>query len=194
MKIAAVCCTYLASQTAWRILYCFTQQDYRPGAYHTRRRRPVRKPRGRPLAVGVHRPALRHLGEKRNAAAALAGDDVTALAEWDDRRRVSPLGPLGMRDGAGKCSLVAPLTRTLAAKGRLSLAASNGRLVSRRLGLPGGNLPVGGGYPAINNGEGPGFRPKGCRPPTPRSPIPSPWDTAVLHLSVGTPQSLVDQS
>ena len=85
MKIAAVCCTYLRPIQLGRLLYCFGRQDYPlrelvilddAGQYDDQegdRWRLVSTPR-----------RYATLGEKRNAAAALASDDVDALAVWDD--------------------------------------------------------------------------------------------------------------
>jgi glycosyltransferase involved in cell wall biosynthesis len=85
MKIAAVCCTYLRPKALGRLIYCFLQQDYPArelivlddAAQYDNQR----GDRWRLISVDQR---FATLGEKRNAAATLLGDDVDALAVWDD--------------------------------------------------------------------------------------------------------------
>jgi hypothetical protein len=85
MKIAAVCCTYLRPKSLGRLIHCFLQQDYPDrelivlddAAQYDNQR----GDRWRLISVDQRFPTL---GEKRNAAAAMVGDDVEALAVWDD--------------------------------------------------------------------------------------------------------------
>jgi hypothetical protein len=85
MKIAAVCCTYLRPRDLARLLRCFELQDYADrelvilddaGQYG-----PQSGDRWRLFSYATR---FATLGQKRNAAAALVGDDVQGLAVWDD--------------------------------------------------------------------------------------------------------------
>jgi glycosyltransferase involved in cell wall biosynthesis len=85
MKIAAVCCTYLRPKTLGQLIRCFLEQDYPDreliilddaGQYDNQQ-----GDRWRLISIDQRFPTL---GEKRNAAAALAADDVEGLAVWDD--------------------------------------------------------------------------------------------------------------
>jgi len=85
MKIAAVCCTYLRPKTLGQLIHCFLEQDYPDreliilddaGQYDNQQ-----GDHWRLISIDRRFPTL---GEKRNAAAALAADDVEALAVWDD--------------------------------------------------------------------------------------------------------------
>ena len=87
MKIAAVCVTYLRPRQLGWMIHCFLRQDYPAD----QRELVVLDDAGQyenqsgPSWRLVSTPSrFRTLGEKRNAAAALVGDDVEALAVWDD--------------------------------------------------------------------------------------------------------------
>ena len=87
MKIAAVCCTYLRPKQLGYLIRCFLEQDYPAadrelvilddaGGYDNQQ-----GDRWRLISTAERFPTL---GEKRNAATALAGDGVDAVAVWDD--------------------------------------------------------------------------------------------------------------
>jgi len=85
MKIAAICCTYLRPTQLGHMIRCFEKQDYPDaelivlddaGQYAEQEGE-----RWRLISTTIRYPTL---GEKRNAAAALASDNVEAFAVWDD--------------------------------------------------------------------------------------------------------------
>ncbi len=87
MKIAAVCVTYLRPRRLGWMIHCFLRQDYPAdacelvvlddaGQYESQS--------GTNWRLASTPLRFRTLGEKRNAAAAMVGDDVNALAVWDD--------------------------------------------------------------------------------------------------------------
>ncbi|MGD0897976.1 MAG: glycosyltransferase family A protein [Thermoguttaceae bacterium] len=87
MKIAAVCVTYLRPRELGQMIRCFLEQDYPAaarelvvlddaGQYENQRGDGWRL-----VSTARRFPSL---GQKRNAAAALAAGDVEALAVWDD--------------------------------------------------------------------------------------------------------------
>ena len=85
MKIAAVCCTYLRPEMLGWMIRCFEKQDHPDrelvilddaGQYDTTC--------GDRWTLVSTKMRYRSLGDKRNAVADLASDDVEALAIWDD--------------------------------------------------------------------------------------------------------------
>jgi hypothetical protein len=85
MKIAAVCCTWMRPRLLAQMVRCFEWQDYPhrelvilddAGQYGGQQ-----GDRWRLVSVGRRFDSL---GAKRNAAAQLVGDDVEAVAVWDD--------------------------------------------------------------------------------------------------------------
>jgi glycosyltransferase involved in cell wall biosynthesis len=86
MKIAAVCITWRRPKLLGRLIECFNRQTYEnrelvilddSGQYPSQ----PSGDRWRMVSVGQR---FRTIGEKRNAAAALASGDVAAYAVWDD--------------------------------------------------------------------------------------------------------------
>jgi len=86
-KIACLCVTYCRPRRLAEAIACFERQDYPPslrelvvlddaGQYA-----PIEGPR---WTITSTRRRFRTLGEKRNAAAALASPDVDVYAVWDD--------------------------------------------------------------------------------------------------------------
>lgn len=85
MKIAAVCCTFLRPKALGRLIHCFLQQDYaeRELIVLDDAAQYDNQQGDRWRLISIDR-RFSTLGEKRNVAAALVGEDVEALAVWDD--------------------------------------------------------------------------------------------------------------
>jgi len=158
MKIAAVCCTYLRPKQLGRILYCFSEQDYPDreliilddaGQYENQQG-------DRWRLVSTNR-RYATLGEKRNAAVALAGDDVRALAVWDDDD--------GYLRWALSACVAALKTAPWSRPSLVLLPRRDGSLKQHQTGglFHGGwaylveTFRSVGGYPAIDNGEDQAF-------------------------------------
>jgi glycosyltransferase involved in cell wall biosynthesis len=156
MKIAAVCVTYLRPRQLGWLIHCFLAQDYPAG----RRELIVLDDAGQyenqsgPGWRLVSTPQrFGSLGEKRNAAAALAGDDVEALAVWDDDDLYLPWALSASAAALREADWSRPsLVLHPQADGSLRQHRTGGlfhggwayrREVFQRVG----------GYPAINNGE-----------------------------------------
>jgi len=154
MQIAAVCCTYLRPKLLGRLLRCFELQDYPhrqllilddAGQYENQH--------GDRWRLVSTRKRFASLGEKRNAAAALLGDHVDALAVWDDDDLYLPWA----LSASAAALRVAPWSRP-----SVVLVAQPGG--SLRQHATGGLFHGGwayrreafwavGAYPAVNNGE-----------------------------------------
>jgi hypothetical protein len=156
MKITAVCVTYLRPRQLGWMIQCFLRQDYPAdkrelvilddaGQYGNQS-----GPGWRLLSTAARFPTL---GEKRNAAAALAADDAEALAVWDDDDLYLPWAFSATAAALAEQSWSRPsLVLHPQPDGSLQQHQTGGlfhggwayqRELFRRAG----------GYPAINNGE-----------------------------------------
>ena len=154
MKIAAVCCTYLRPKQLGRILWCFQQQDYHDrellilddaGQYDNQH-----GDRWRLVSTHQRYPTL---GEKRNAAAALVGDDVEAMAVWDDDDGYLPWALSSCVVALEKAPWSRPSVVLLPqANGSLRQHATGGLFHGGWAYWQAAFQSVG-GYPAINSGE-----------------------------------------
>ncbi len=156
MKIAAVCVTYLRPRQLGRMIHCFLRQDY-PAA---RRELVILDDAGqyanqsgegwRLVSVPKRFPTL---GEKRNAAAALVGDDVEALAVWDDDDLYLPwalsasAAALRQADWSRPSLVLHPQPDGSLRQHRTGGLFHGGWAYRREL------FRQAGGYPAIDNGE-----------------------------------------
>ncbi|NQT38812.1 MAG: glycosyltransferase family 2 protein [Planctomycetes bacterium] len=158
MKIAAVCCTYLRPKQLGCLIRCFLEQDYDDrellilddaGQYANRR-----GDRWRLVSVGRRYPSL---GEKRNAAVALASAGAEAFAVWDDDDVYLPWA---------LSASVAALRKAPWSRPSLVLhERPDGKFRRHRTGglYHGGwaytraAFARAGGYPALNNGEDQAF-------------------------------------
>jgi hypothetical protein len=158
MKIAAVCCTYLRPKQLGRILWCFQRQDYLDrellilddaGQYDHQQ-----GDRWRLVSI---QPRYRTLGEKRNAAAALVGDDVDALAVWDDDDGYLPWALSSSVAALERAPWSRPSVVLLPqADGSLRQHATGG-LFHGGWAYRRAAFRLAGGYPAIDNGEDQAF-------------------------------------
>ena len=160
MRIAAICCSYKRADLLPTAIECFLRQDYPAelrelvvlddaGQYENQQG-------DRWRLVSTNR-RYATLGEKRNAAVALAGDDVTALAVWDDDD-----GYLRWALSACVAALKeAPWSRpslVLLPRGDGSLKQhQTGGLFHGGWGYLAETFRSVGGYPAIDNGEDQAF-------------------------------------
>jgi len=154
MKIAAVCCTYLRPKSLGQLIHCFLQQDYPDrelvilddaGQYDNQQ-----GDRWRLVSVARR---FATLGEKRNAAAALAADDVAALAVWDDDDLYLPWALRAsvialQQAGWSRPSLVLHPQADGSLGQHLTGGLFHGGWAYRRA-----TFSQVGGYPAMNNGE-----------------------------------------
>ena len=162
MKIAAVCCTYLRPRQLGRLIQCFLRQDYPAG----RRELVILDDAGqyndqrgdgwRLVSVDRRFPSL---GEKRNAAAAMVSDDVDALAPWDDDDQYLPWALSASVAALELAPWSRPSVVPFSTARRQALAAQDGRVVARQLGLHARGLRPRGRLPGDQQRRGPGLGP-----------------------------------
>ncbi len=160
MKIAAVCCTFLRPRQLGHLIQCFLNQDY-----PLRKRELVilddagqyRNQKGDGWRLISTKERYPTLGEKRNAATALVGDDVDALAVWDDDDLYLPWALRTSVEALeiaawSRPSVVLHPQEDGSLRQHETLGLFHGGWAYRREAFD-----LVGGYPAMNNGEDQGF-------------------------------------
>jgi glycosyltransferase involved in cell wall biosynthesis len=155
-KIACLCVTYRRPRRLAEAIACFERQDYP----ERRRELVILDDAGQyaPLSgPGWHLTSIarrvRTLGEKRNAAAALASPDADAYAVWDDDDIYMPWHLSSVARALGKREWSVPAVVFRETFGRLELHANEARYFHGGWGFSRELFERAGGYPFAQAGE-----------------------------------------
>jgi glycosyltransferase involved in cell wall biosynthesis len=155
MKIAAICCTYLRSHLLGQMIRCFLAQDY-PAEFReliilddAGEYRPMRGDGWQLVTVNRR---FQSLGQKRNAATALASSDVHAYAVWDDDDLYLPGALRTCAEGFEKSQFLRP-SRVLLEENGVLVPHETGGLYHGGWAYSRAAFEAVGGYRTINSGE-----------------------------------------
>lgn len=155
MKLAAICCTYLRSHLLGQMIKCFQEQDYPAelreliilddaGEYT-----PMRGDGWRLVTVDRR---FQSLGQKRNAATALASEDCEAYCVWDDDDLYLPHALRTCSEGFKHGQFLRP-SRVLLEENGVLVPHETGGLYHGGWAYTRRAFEAIGGYAAMNSGE-----------------------------------------